>query len=647
MAFNHTSFTTPLEGLGGSNVREDDDADLRDAEDFLTPPETDYYGVLNVSRTASKDEIKDTYRRLCRAFHPDKHASNPELKRAAEERFDILHHAYEVLTDDRRRALYDEFGEEGLSIGMTIGQRYKTPEEMREEYRKIHKNRMEEQVEEMVKSKGEVEVIVDATSLFLPYKPPIQVISGPLGPIQVVDGSELDVNATTSYSRLSEWKSAIERVSTTQLSLTHSYQMAISEKFQLSMNGHMIARRGMGGGNLMGTLRYSHSSTLWTEFGASFLYPWQFTTKVQKTLSPESFITIGTKSRSWKEPPALDVTAARSISKHTVGYINYRSGEWYLGPWGRKTYYERREAHGTSSMALGLQRNLETNGVQQIMEIRTGLDDSHIHFQYSRKLRQGTRAHCNLTLSTSSIISIGVGGDTRITDHTKVGLGFECGLVNGVIVRLKASRFGQCITLPVIITPRLDIKLAFWACLVPSLGLMAIDHWVLAPRRVQARFDKLAAMREENAAYLAERKREAENTVRLLASTTARKVDAERSRGGLVIIEAFYGHFKPLNHLWSRLKDGKSVDNTLKRLYELDSVLDVTTAVQALVTDGKLILAGGYSKIHVPGIYDPCYGERKKLLIRYQFQDQMHVICIEDSAPLVCPQPSHTLHRSV
>jgi DnaJ-class molecular chaperone len=37
---------------------------------------------------------------------------------------------YLVLIDDRKRALYDEFGEEGLGIGMAIGQRYKTPEQV-------------------------------------------------------------------------------------------------------------------------------------------------------------------------------------------------------------------------------------------------------------------------------------------------------------------------------------------------------------------------------------------------------------------------------------------------------------------------------------------------------------------------------------
>jgi DnaJ family protein C protein 11 len=59
-----------------------------------------------------------------------------------------------VLSNPRLRALFDEFGEEGLSMKNEIGPRYKTPEEMREEFRRLHKKRMEVEVEQLVKSKA-------------------------------------------------------------------------------------------------------------------------------------------------------------------------------------------------------------------------------------------------------------------------------------------------------------------------------------------------------------------------------------------------------------------------------------------------------------------------------------------------------------
>lgn len=66
---------------------------------------TDFYETLGIGKNASKDEIKRAYRRLAQQYHPDKGGEKDEQK------FREINEAYEVLSDDTKRAQYDQFGQ--------------------------------------------------------------------------------------------------------------------------------------------------------------------------------------------------------------------------------------------------------------------------------------------------------------------------------------------------------------------------------------------------------------------------------------------------------------------------------------------------------------------------------------------------------
>ncbi len=73
----------------------------------------DFYKILGVSKDADRDTIKKAYRKLARKWHPDINPGNPE----AEKKFKDLSRAYDCIGDEKKRKLYDEFGEEGLQSG--------------------------------------------------------------------------------------------------------------------------------------------------------------------------------------------------------------------------------------------------------------------------------------------------------------------------------------------------------------------------------------------------------------------------------------------------------------------------------------------------------------------------------------------------
>ncbi|KAL7880921.1 hypothetical protein SRHO_G00031750 [Serrasalmus rhombeus] len=74
----------------------------------------DYYQILGVQQDASPDDIKKAYRKQALKWHPDK---NPENKEEAERRFKEISEAYEVLSDENKRSLYNRYGKEGLTGG--------------------------------------------------------------------------------------------------------------------------------------------------------------------------------------------------------------------------------------------------------------------------------------------------------------------------------------------------------------------------------------------------------------------------------------------------------------------------------------------------------------------------------------------------
>ena len=73
----------------------------------------DFYQILGVSKGASADELKKAYRKLAMQYHPDKNKGD----KSAEEKFKEISHAYDILSDEQKRAAYDRYGHDAFTQG--------------------------------------------------------------------------------------------------------------------------------------------------------------------------------------------------------------------------------------------------------------------------------------------------------------------------------------------------------------------------------------------------------------------------------------------------------------------------------------------------------------------------------------------------
>ncbi|KAG5202358.1 hypothetical protein R6Z07F_011620 [Ovis aries] len=542
----------------------------------------DYYSLLNVRREASCEELKAAYRRLCMLYHPDKHR-DPELKSQAERLFNLVHQAYEVLSDPQTRAIYDIYGKRGLEMeGWEVVERRRTPAEIREEFERLQREREERRLQQRTNPKGTISVGIDATDLFDRYEEEYEDVSG----------------------------SGFPQIEINKMHISQSIEAPLTASDTAILSGSLSTQNGNGGGSINFALRRVTSAKGWgeLEFGAGDLQGPLFGLKLFRNLTPRCFVTthcaLQFSSRGIR--PGLTTVLARNLDKNTVGYLQWR--------WGVQ-----------SAMNTSIVRDTKTSHFTVALQL--GIPHSFALISYQHKFQDDDQTRVKGSLKAGFFGTVvEYGAERKISRHSVLGAAVSIGVPQGVSLKIKLNRASQTYFFPVHLTDQLLPSAVFYATVGPLVVYFALHRLVIRPYLRAQKEKELEKQRESTATDILQKKQEAEAAVRLMQESVRRIIEAEESRMGLIIVNAWYGKFV----------------NDKSKKSEKVKVIDVTVPLQCLVKDSKLILTEA-SKAGLPGFYDPCVGEEKNLKVLYQFRGVLHQVMALDSEALRIPKQSHRI----
>ncbi|XP_042863914.1 dnaJ homolog subfamily C member 11-like isoform X1 [Penaeus japonicus] len=545
----------------------------------------DYYTFLNISRTATEEEINNAYRRLSRLYHPDKH-TDPSRKVEAELLFSKTKKAYEVLSDAHMRAIYDNLGTAGLETqGWEVVQRTKTPNEIREEYERLARDREERRLQQRTNPKSSVSMTVNATDLFNIYDE-----ESPYMDLRDIFG--------------------LPHIEISGMSLNQSIEAPLTSRDTAILSGNLSSHNGNGSGGINCSVRRITSEKGWGELeigagnGLNVAFK-GFRNFSRGVFGNGSVLTHFT-------PNGLRVgtvaTIANQLDKHTVGYLTWKAGM----------------QSGMNTMIIR-----DTASHHIVFSAYIGIPHTYAALSFTHKMPDND-AKVKLTGKAGTFGAIfEYGAEKKVSQNSSLAASLSLGVPTGVQLKVKLHRASQTYGTTILLCEEILPAPVIYGTMVPLISWLALQKLVIQPYLRQRKQTELLKQRESNKSRLLEKRREAKAAVDLMRETVKRIVDQEEARKGLVILQALYGQL---------VTEGAQQSDCEMS----DEVVDVTIPLQCLVKDSKLILQES-SKCSLPGFYDPCPGEDKNLRVRYLFHAVTHEVTIKDTESLRIPKQSHRL----
>ncbi|XP_009619526.1 chaperone protein dnaJ 13 isoform X1 [Nicotiana tabacum] len=332
-------------------------------EEESGPQNRELYALLHISPEASDEEIRKAYRQWAQIYHPDKYQA-AEMKEIATENFQRICEAYEILSDENKRQIYDIYGMEGVNSGLELGTKLNKAEEIKEELEKLRRQKELQKVAAHLRPSGSI-----LANLSLP---------------QFLEGDGIMKG----------------------MAMASEVQSQMSKHNAVAIGGNLAVNGNAGGGAASVVFRHQMSSVSSIEFMGSMGLRALLGVQTTRHISTHSTATMGLAMSLRDGSVNLSNTWTRQLSDTAHGNIQLS-----LGP--------------ESSIAVGWQKKEQKRSASGEIKIGTGSFGATAHYTHRFSTKSHGRIAGRIG---STALELELGGGRKISEFSTVRMLYTVGI---------------------------------------------------------------------------------------------------------------------------------------------------------------------------------------------------------------------------
>lgn len=309
------------------------------------------------------------------------------------------------------------------------------------------------------------------------------------------------------------------------MTMFQSIEVPVSSNNVATLAGNLNVSNGQGGGRFTISGRRVLSSKGWIELDVGAGNGLNLGGKGTRNFGKRYFATgqLNLNFRQNGIVPALVGTFAVQLDKHTVGYLTYTA------------------AGVQSSLSTILERNTEKNYVNLTFSL--GLPHSFVSCNYIRRLaEQEMKLKLAGKVGTFGFMAE-YGVEKKVSKYSSLHASVMFGIPNGVTLKVRFIRSSQSYNFNIQLSEEIVPAAIFYATTLPIVSYFVLKKCILEPMDADKQRKVIEKKKEMNEERLHQKRKEADAAISLMAAQYERIVSEEETKGGLLIVHAFFGTF--------------------------------------------------------------------------------------------------------